>query len=251
MKTSIFETRNLKKVYSSGSVENTVISNLYLKIEKGEFTVIMGSSGSGKSTLLYLLSGLDQINGGEILFQNQAVQNKSEKDLALLRRQHIGFVFQNSNLVPNLTVMENILMAGYLKNGNKKKVLERAETLLKQTDLLELSDRLPSQLSGGQQQRCAIVRALINSPEIIMADEPTGSLNSAASNNVLDIFSQFHQMGQTILMVTHDIKSAVRGKRILFFRDGNVVDELTFKNEDMPLEEREKLLTNWLTEKDW
>ncbi|MCK5368331.1 MAG: ABC transporter ATP-binding protein, partial [Cyclobacteriaceae bacterium] len=152
MKTSIFETRNLKKVYSSGSAENTVISNLHLKIEEGEFTVIMGSSGSGKSTLLYLLSGLDQINGGEILFQNQAVQNKSEKELALLRRQHIGFVFQNSNLVPNLTLMENILMAGYLKDGNKKKVLERAETLLKQTDLQELSDRLPSQLSGGQQQ---------------------------------------------------------------------------------------------------
>ncbi|MCK5699532.1 MAG: ATP-binding cassette domain-containing protein, partial [Cyclobacteriaceae bacterium] len=115
----------------------------------------------------------------------------------------------------------------------------------------EQAEKFPGQLSGGQQQRCSIVRALINSPEIIIADEPTGSLNSAASNNILDIFSQFHHMGQTILMVTHDVKSAVQGKRILFFRDGDVIDELTFKNEDMPLEEREKLLTNWLTEKDW
>ncbi len=251
MKEFIFETKKLKKAYSTGSAENTVISNLDLKIEKGEFTVIMGSSGSGKSTLLYLLSGLDHINGGEILFQNQAIQNMTEKELALLRRNHIGFVFQNSNLVPNLTLMENILMTGYLKDENKKKVMEKVDLLLKQTELQEFRNQLPSQLSGGQQQRCAIVRALINSPDIIMADEPTGSLNSASSNNVLDIFSQFHQLGQTILMVTHDIKSAIRGQRILFFRDGDVMDELIFKNEELSMEEREELLTQWLIEKKW
>jgi len=197
------------------------------------------------------LSGLDQINGGKIFFQNQAIQNMTEKELALLRRNHIGFVFQNSNLVPNLTLQENILMTGYLKDGNRNSVMERVDLLLEQTELQEYKNQLPSQLSGGQQQRCAIVRALINSPDIIMADEPTGSLNSASSNNVLDIFSQFHQIGQTILMVTHDIKSAIRGQRILFFRDGNVMDELIFKNEELPMEEREKLLTQWLIEKNW
>lgn len=251
MKEIIFKTRNLKKVYTIGNAENSVISNLDLKIEKGEFTVIMGSSGSGKSTLLYLLSGLDQISDGEILFQKQAIQNMTEKELALLRRNHIGFVFQNSNLVPNLTLMENILMTGYLKDENKKRVMEKVEKLLEQTELTDYKDQLPSQLSGGQQQRCAIVRALINSPDIIMADEPTGSLNSASSNNVLDIFSQFHQMGQSILMVTHDIKSAIRGQRILFFRDGKVMDELIFENEELSMEKREKLLTNWLIEKNW
>ena len=141
MSNTILKTKNLKKVYSSGGAENTVISKLDQTFRVGEFTVIMGSSGSGKSTLLYLLSGLDESTDGEIWFQNQTINNSSEKELALLRRHHIGFVFQNANLVPNLTVLENILIAGYLKGGNKKKIKKRAEDLLAQTGLQELSHR--------------------------------------------------------------------------------------------------------------
>ncbi|MCK5135585.1 MAG: ABC transporter ATP-binding protein [Bacteroidales bacterium] len=232
-------------------MENTIISKLDLKVNEGEFTVIMGSSGSGKSTLLYLLSGLDHSTGGEIWFHDQPIHQKSEKELALLRRHSIGFVFQNANLVPNLTVWENILVAGYLNQGEKEGVRQRALSLLQQTGMEDLGQRLPSQLSGGQQQRCAIVRALINSPRILMADEPTGNLNSATSQTVLDIFDSFHQLGQTILMVTHDVKSACRGERILFFRDGDVADELRFDRQDESLERREKLLTNWLLENEW
>ena len=251
MSNTILKTKNLKKVYSSGGAENTVISKLDQTFRVGEFTVIMGSSGSGKSTLLYLLSGLDESTDGEIWFQNQTINNSSEKELALLRRHHIGFVFQNANLVPNLTVLENILIAGYLKGGNKKKIKKRAEDLLAQAGLQELSHRLPSQLSGGQQQRCAIVRALINSPTIVMADEPTGNLNSSSSEAVLDIFSEFNQMGQSIIMVTHDIKSACRGQRILYFRDGGVVDELRFENKEVSQEEKEKMVKDWLRDKGW
>lgn len=251
MKATIFKTRNLTKAYESDGIKNTVISNLNIKIHEGEFAVIMGSSGSGKSTLLYMLSGLDYSSGGEIWLQDQSIHQKSEKELALLRRKQMGFIFQNANLVPNLTILENILIAGYLNSGDKETIRKRAIGLLKETGLETLSHRLPAQLSGGQQQRAAIVRALINSPKVLMADEPTGNLNSATSKAVLDLLSSFHQKGQTILMVTHDIKSACRGQRILYFRDGGVIDELHFDQLQLSQEEKEKRLSDWLLEKGW
>ncbi len=251
MQAAIFETKNLNKIYETDGSQNAVIAGLDLVIHEGQFTVVMGSSGSGKSTLLYLLSGLDQTSGGEIWLRDEPVHRKNERELALLRRQNIGFVFQNAHLVPNLTVLENILVTGFLKKGDRQNIRRRAEDLLRQTGLQDLANRLPSQLSGGEQQRCAIVRALINNPKILLADEPTGSLNSAASQTILDILSRFHKMGQTILMVTHDIKSACRGERILYFRDGGVVDELHFEHEIEPTEKREQKLAAWLVEKGW
>ena len=247
----ILKTQNLSKVYKTTQNETTVISALDLQIREGEYTVIMGSSGSGKSTLLYLLSGLTQASGGQIWLKEKAIHQESEKQMALLRRKQIGFVFQDPNLVPNLTVKENILIAGYLSGKPRSEVRKKANLLLEQVSMAEYANRLPSQLSGGQQQRVAIVRALINSPEILMADEPTGNLNSAASKAVLDIFTDFHQQGQTILMVTHEVKSACRGQRILYFRDGDIVDELTFESEEFGSGEREEILTHWLTENGW
>lgn len=251
MNQPVIQTRALKKVYSSSGVENAVISNLDLAINEGEFAVIMGSSGSGKSTLLYMVSGLDQASGGEIWLCSQPVHQKTEKQLALLRRQHIGFVFQNANLVPNLSVLENILVAGYLTPGDKSAIRHRANNLLEQTGLLEYSHRLPAQLSGGQQQRVAIARALINAPHILMADEPTGNLNSATSKKILDLLTTFHQMGQTILLATHDVRSACRGQRVLYFQDGGIIDELKFDHDRETAEKREKLLADWLSEKAW
>ncbi len=248
---TLLTTKKLKKVYQSDKQENTVIDNLDLTIYDREFAVIMGSSGSGKSTLLYLLGGLDQTTAGEIWFQDQAIHHKTEKQLALWRRKNLGFVFQSANLVPNLSLLENILVAGYLVSNDRSAVRQRAGELLQQAGLEELSHRLPSQLSGGQQQRGAIVRALINAPRILLADEPTGSLNSASSKAVLDIFSAFHRAGQTVLMVTHDIKSACHGQRVLYFRDGLIVDELKFGDGQKDIHDREEQLANWLVQKDW
>ena len=247
----ILTTKSLSKVYNTDQQKTSVISSLDLQIHEGEFTIIMGSSGSGKSTLLYLLSGLDEISGGEIWLQNRPLHQESEKNLALMRRSEIGFVFQDANLVPSLSIWENILITGYLGKYSRQEVRSKAENLLQQVGLEELGHRLPSQLSGGQRQRAAIVRALINSPRILMADEPTGSLNSAASEAVLDIFSDFHRKGQTILMVTHEVKSACRGDRILYFRDGQIIDELVFEKGAESLEAREAHLTQWLVQKGW
>ena len=247
----ILKTQDLSKIYKTSQNKTTVISALNLQIRGGEYTVIMGSSGSGKSTLLYLLSGLSQASGGQIWLKEKAIHQESEKQMALLRRDQIGFVFQDPNLVPNLTVRENILIAGYLSGKPRKEVQKKVDRLLQQVSMAEYANRLPSQLSGGQQQRTAIVRALINSPQILMADEPTGNLNSAASQAVLDIFDDFHQQGQTILMVTHDVKSACRGQRILYFRDGDIVDELIFDSADSASGQREEILTDWLTENGW
>ena len=247
---SILSTHGLTKTFTSGRQRTSVFAGLNLEICEGEFTVIMGSSGSGKSTLLYLLSGLAPLTDGEIWLEDQAIHEQSEKQLALLRRKEIGFVFQDPNLVPNLTVRENVLIAGYLGGETRRHIRQKMQDLLEQVGIDDLADRLPSQLSGGQQQRAAIVRALIHSPRILMADEPTGNLNSSASQAVLDVFSSFHQLGQTILMVTHEVKSACRGERILYLRDGNIIDELRFKQEDNPAN-REAKLIHWLSHKDW
>ena len=247
---SILSADNLSKVYTEGLQKTFVISSLSLTIRKGEFVVIMGSSGSGKSTLLYMLGGLDKITDGEIWLEGHAIHQKTEKQLALLRRKEIGFVFQEPNLVPNLTVLENVLIAAYLKGESRKIAREKTHSLLAQVEMDNLADRLPSQLSGGQQQRTAIIRALINSPHILMADEPTGNLNSATSEAVMDVFTRFHRQNQTILMVTHDVKSACRGERILYLRDGNITGEFCFEK-NRTQQKKEVELAHWLSQKGW
>lgn len=251
MQKVLVETQNLGKVYWSDGIPNKVINRLHLRIHHGEFTVIMGSSGSGKSTLLYLLSGLDRPSEGEVWLNNQPVHKMTEGELALLRRRSTGFVFQSANLVPYLSVLENVLVPGYLLSGSKNSIRQRALHLLTQMELRDLCNRLPSQLSGGEQQRAAIARALINTPSLLLADEPTGSLNSAASRSVLNLLTHFHEQGQSILMVTHDIKSACRGQRILYFRDGAIIDQLKFSQTASDLSGREQVLTAWLLDKGW
>lgn len=251
MQSPTFTVHQLRKSYPTNGTNQTVIAGLDLTIREGEYTIIMGSSGSGKSTLLYMLSGLDHATEGEIWLYDQAVHQKSEKELAMIRRQYLGFVFQSSNLVPNLSVLENLLIPGFLVPGNRKKIRQRALELIRAADLEGLEDRRPSQLSGGQQQRAAIIRGLINNPKVLLADEPTGNLNSASSQAILDLLSGFHQGGQTILLVTHDIKTACRGQRVLYFKDGNIVAELCFDPTMTTSEEKERLLTDWLLEKGW
>jgi len=247
---AIIRTEHLQKVYKTNQSVTNIINDLDCSIYKGEFTVIMGSSGSGKSTLLYLLSGLENPTDGKIWFETIPVHGRNEKELALLRRNHIGFVFQDYNLVPSLTLLENILVSGYLNSKNRIQVRQLATELMETLGIHSLANRLPSQVSGGEQQRCAIARALINNPLVLMADEPTGNLNSAAAEKVLNCLAELNKAGQSIIMVTHDLRSACRGDRILFLRDGQVLDSIGF-DEMVPPKEREKILLDWLKARQW
>jgi len=246
----IIHTKDLRKTYQSGNRAVAVINGINVEIYKGDFTIIMGSSGSGKSTLLYLLSGLEPPTSGEIWMQQEAIHNIDERNMTRLRREVIGFVFQDFNLVPNLTFLENILIPAYLVKNDRKALQEKASRLMDKMGILSLAGRLPSEVSGGEQQRCSMARAVINDPQIIMADEPTGNLNSNSSKAVLDILSELYQQGQSIIMVTHDIKSACRGNRVVFIKDGQVEDDLRF-DKLQSLAEKERKLLKWLADKNW
>lgn len=252
MKIPIIKTTGLCKTFESDGELFQATKNISMDIYEGEFTVIMGSSGSGKSTLLYLLSGMDSITEGEIIFLDQRIDKLKETELAIFRRKNIGFVFQAINLVPNLTLLENISLPGYLINKDKKKVCEDAKTLMDMMDIRQLAERLPSKVSGGQQQRAAIARALINNPRVLFADEPTGSLNSDQGLNVLDILTDINSKGQTVVMVTHDIKAACRADKILFIKDGKIDGDLRLeKYNAQNSETKERQIFTYLSEKGW
>ncbi len=250
MQEVIIQSKDLCKNYKTGKTNVPVINSINLTLYKGDFTVIMGSSGSGKSTLLYLLSGLETPSSGEIWLEEKPVHSMDEKLMTLLRREYIGFVFQDFNLVPNLTFLENILVPAYLVKNDRKALKAQALELMRKMDILELTDRLPSEVSGGQQQRCSMARAVINNPKVIMADEPTGNLNSSSSEAVLDILTDLNQQGQSIVMVTHEIKSACRANRVIFLKDGQIEDDLRFAT-DLDFEQKESEMLHWLAGKDW
>lgn len=250
MKEAIIEAKELRKEYQTGKTTVPVINGINLSLYKGDFTVIMGSSGSGKSTLLYLLSGLEVPSAGEIWLEDKPVHTLDEKMMTLIRREYIGFVFQDFNLVPNLTFLENVLIPAYLVKNDRKELQERAKVLMTKMNIIDLVDRLPSEVSGGQQQRCSMARAIINNPRVVMADEPTGNLNSSSSESVLDILTELNEQGQSIVMVTHEVKSACRANRIIFLKDGQIEDDLNFEN-GLGIEEKEIQLLKWLAGKDW
>ncbi|MNB86895.1 Lipoprotein-releasing system ATP-binding protein LolD [compost metagenome] len=252
MSKAILKCRNLSKSYLSADVEVSAINNLTIDIYDKDFTVIMGSSGSGKSTLLYLLSGLDNVTKGEVWFEDMRIDLLKEKKMVRLRREKIGFVFQSINLVPNLSIFENVTVPGYLAQKNRKDVEKRARELLDNMDIKQEASRMPSQLSGGQQQRIAIARGLINSPKVLFADEPTGALNSTQGQRILDVFTDINTKGQSIVMVTHDVKAACRANRILFLRDGEINSELNLEkySKDNGVE-REEQVYSFLMDKGW
>ena len=223
---SILKTEKLCKSFSNGGVQQHVIKNLDLEIIGGDFTVIMGASGSGKSTLLYALSGMDKPSMGKISFDGTEIQDYSNDQLAVFRRGNCGFVFQSVYLLENQTVLDNVLTGALIVQKNSPALVKKVKDLLNKVGIKEdLWNKYPNQLSGGEAQRVGIVRAAINDPKILFADEPTGQLNSASSSDVLDIFTQIHKKGQSIVMVTHDLKTALRGTRVLFLRDGSIAGE--------------------------
>lgn len=222
----IVSTEKLSKSFSVGGKQQHIIKNLDLEIYKGDFTVIMGSSGAGKSTLLYTLSGMDKPSLGKITYCGEDLTGMNDDRLAVFRRRHCGFVFQQIHLVDSMSVMDNVISAGMLTGQKQKKLKEKAMSLFERIGISEeLTKKFPAQLSGGEAQRCAMVRALINDPDIVFADEPTGALNSAGVKAVLDVLTDINESGQSVVMVTHDIKSARRGNRIIYLQDGGVMGE--------------------------
>lgn len=253
MKKVILSAKDVCKTFSQGGTDNQILKSVSADIYEGDFTVIMGASGAGKSTLLYSLSGMDGITSGEVLFDGNKISGLSEKKQAKLRSEHFGFVFQQTHLVSNLTLFENVAVAGYVgKKSDINAVREKALKLLRQMNVDNAKDRLPSQVSGGEAQRAAIARAMINSPELIFADEPTGALNKSNSVEVMRLLSGLNQDGQSILMVTHDVRAAIHGNRVLYMEDGKILDELSlppYSNNDE--REREQQVNDWLSELRW
>lgn len=221
----MIETRNLRKIYTTEEVETTALNKVNLKVNEGEFVAIMGPSGCGKSTLLNILGLLDNPTDGDYYFMNTEVSKFSEKDRAHLRKKNIGFVFQSFNLIDELTVYENVeLPLLYLKMpapDRKKKVTQ----VLERMQLIPRKNHFPQQLSGGQQQRVAVARAIVSEPKIILADEPTGNLDSANGEEVMSLVTQLHEGGTTIIMVTHSPSYSEFAQRVIHLFDGHIVTE--------------------------
>lgn len=244
--------KNLKKSFHTGEMEQTIFENLSLNIYKGDFTVIMGSSGAGKSTLMYSLSGMDRPTEGSITFAGREITKCNDDQLAVFRRKHCGFVFQQIYLLEKMSLMDNVLTAGALGDNNKKTVIKRAKELFEQVNIPEITQKkFSTQISGGEAQRAGIVRAVINQPEVVFADEPTGALNSNNSEAVLNVFTKLHKEGQSIIMVTHDKKTALRGNRLLYIRDGQIFGECDLGHYHGSNKEREKKLDDFLAEMGW
>lgn len=248
----IIKTRGLCKSFILGKTSNNVLKNIDLNIYKGDFTVIMGSSGSGKSTLLYSISTMDNPTAGEVELLGKDISNMKEKEASIIRNKDISFIFQSINLLHDLSVKENITYNGYLNNKDKKSVNEKANELMKKLDIKSIENKYPSEISGGQQQRVAIARALINNPKIIFGDEPTGALNSSTGEKVLDILTELNNARQSIVMVTHDIKAASRGNRLIYLKDGRVDGELVLdKYNKENGKEREEKIFKFVNSKGW
>ena len=252
MREVVLRTEKLSKSFSNGGNLQHVLRNIDLQLYKGDFTVIMGASGAGKSTLLYALSGMDTPSLGTIIFGDEVISDYSSDELAVFRRKHCGFVFQQIYLIDGMSVMDNVLTAGLLVNKDKKALVERARQLFSAVDISEeTQNKFPTQISGGEAQRVGIVRALINLPEILFADEPPGALNSKTGLDVLDTLTKFNDQGQSVVMVTHDMRSARRGNRILYLKDGVILGECDLGKYVHGDDERHKKLSAFLTEMGW
>lgn len=252
MKKAILKAESLSKSFSSGGALQHVLKNIDLQLCPGDFTVIMGASGAGKSTLMYALSGMDTPTLGTITFGDTVISGLSQDALAVFRRRHCGFVFQQIYLIESMSVMDNVLTAGLLINRDKNALIARARKLFAAVDISEATQKkFPTQISGGEAQRVGIVRALINEPEVLFADEPTGALNSKTGLDVLNTLTAFHDQGQSVVMVTHDIRSARRGNRILYLKDGSVLGECRLGRYVHGDSKRHEKLNAFLSEMGW
>lgn len=257
----LLEVRNLTKKYYEGATESRVVDNVNLDVDEQEFVMVMGASGSGKTSLLHLLAGIDDFDEGTIRYKDVDFGHMGEKAKTVFRRTNIGIVFQQNCLIPDLTVYENILLPAMLNREKGKKKDSIKDAILKlcgQVGLEEHIGKYPSQLSGGQQQRAAILRSIVNRPPLLLCDEPTGSLNSAQTEIVMRLLNLLNKKGQTIVLVTHDMKVAVKGKRVVYIKDGSIGGELRFSethpdetNQKEIYRHREEELLNFLQKRGW
>ncbi len=253
MKNTILSAKGLCKSYAHNGGQSHILQHIDLDLYEGDFTVIMGASGSGKSTLLYSLSGMDRATAGQVFYNGKDIVTMKEKELSLLRQKDFGFIFQQMHLVSNLTLFENIAVSGYLdKATSANDVKKHTDELLGKMGISHIKNHLPSQVSGGEQQRCAIARAVVTNPKLLFADEPTGALNRKNTNEVLNLLTDLNKSGQSILMVTHDMKAALRATRVLYLEDGKIIGELTLPpyNED-EVKSREAQVNAWLSSMQW
>lgn len=225
---SILEVKNISKIYTTrfGSAKVQALSNMNFTVEEGEYVAIMGESGSGKTTLLNILALLDKPTGGEVLLNNKNITLIREKELSAFRRDNLGFVFQDFNLLDNFSLKDNILLPLVLQKKTVSEMEMHLEPIAERLGIAELLEKYPYEVSGGQKQRTAIARAIITNPQLILADEPTGALDSKASAGLLKVFREINDDGQTILMVTHSLNAASHANRVLFIKDGEVFHQL-------------------------
>lgn len=225
---AVLEVRNVKKIYKPrfGGNQVQALSDVSFAVEKGEYVAIMGESGSGKTTLLNILAALDKPTSGKVYLKGRDLSQVKDKEMAAFRRQNLGFVFQEFNLLDTFSLEDNIYLPLVLSGRKYEEMHKRMLPIAKQLGLMDLLKKYPYEVSGGQKQRAAVARALITKPQIILADEPTGALDSKSSDELLNLFTQINQNGQTILMVTHSVKAASNAKRVLFIKDGQVFHQI-------------------------
>lgn len=253
---NILEARSMnKKVELGKDNELHILKDVNLEIEEGEFVSVMGPSGSGKSTLLYNVSGMDRLTSGSVKLKGREIGSLKEEELAKIRRSNMGFIFQDINLLKNLSLIDNVMFPALVsKDADKNAVNQKAKKLLEMTGIVELADNNITQASGGQLQRVGICRALINDPDIIFGDEPTGALDSKSAVEIMSILAEINKKGTTVMLVTHDVKVAAKTERILYMVDGNIVAQKKMRKYDVQhddIKEREESIMKWLVENEF
>lgn len=252
---ALLNVKDLCKTYVINKRQNNVLKNVNFTVEAGEMVAIMGPSGSGKSTLLYAVSGMDSATGGTVLFDAKDITKMGSKELAALRLDEMGFIFQQMYMMKNLTILDNIILPAMESRKNsesKKEKIKRGEELMRKLGIIEVADNDINEVSGGQLQRACICRSMINRPKVLFADEPTGALNRTSSNEVMKELVKLNEEGTTIMMVTHDAKVAAKCSRVLYIVDGNIKGEYKSPaGTDVQEKDRERLLNNWLMDLGW
>lgn len=225
---TILETKCLKKIYTTrfGSNQVMALSDVSFSVEQGEYVAVMGESGSGKTTLLNILAALDKPTGGQVLLEGKDISAIKDKDIAAFRRDNLGFVFQDFNLLDTFTIQDNIFLPLVLSGKGFTEMRERLLPIAQKLQIIDILNKYPYEVSGGQKQRAAVARAIITYPKLILADEPTGALDSRSTDSLLKIFNDINNAGQTIIMVTHSIKAASHASRVLFIKDGQVFHQI-------------------------
>lgn len=253
---NILEAKDLCKTYIVNKRQNNVLKNVNFTVSEGEILAVMGPSGSGKSTLLYAVSGMDSITAGEVDFCGKNIAEMDEKELADLRLDEMGFIFQQMYMLKNLTVLDNIILPAVQSKKNtesRRETVQRGQDLMRRLGIIDIADNDINEVSGGQLQRACICRSMINDPKMIFADEPTGALNRTSSDEVMEELAKLNADGTTIMLVTHDVKVAAKCKRVLYIVDGNIKGEYNLDRytSSSQLRERERALSSWLMEMGW